>query len=107
LHDTAFYQVLLSVACERNMPYRDRGKQNGSTIVLSITPELACSAIHLGPHSRRQYIHFTQRQDFETTIRQHIEAFKHDHEAQMQSLRERYIEIASDFRIDASSLRVV
>jgi transposase len=28
-------------------------------------------------HSRRQYIHFTVRQDFETTIRQHIEAFKH------------------------------
>lgn len=28
-------------------------------------------------YSRRQYIHFTVRQDFETTIRQHIEAFKH------------------------------
>lgn len=28
-------------------------------------------------YSRRQYIHFTQRQDFETTIRQHIEAFTH------------------------------
>ena len=28
-------------------------------------------------YSRRQYIHFTARQDFETTIRQHIEAFKH------------------------------
>ena len=28
-------------------------------------------------YSRRQYIHFTLRQDFETTIRQHIEAFKH------------------------------
>jgi transposase len=28
-------------------------------------------------YSRRQYIHFTERQDFETTIRQHIEAFKH------------------------------
>lgn len=28
-------------------------------------------------YSRRQYIHFTDRQDFETTIRQHIEAFKH------------------------------
>ncbi len=28
-------------------------------------------------YSRRQYIHFTMRQDFETTIRQHIEAFKH------------------------------
>ena len=27
-------------------------------------------------HSPRQYIHFTVRQDFETTIRQHIEAFK-------------------------------
>ena len=28
-------------------------------------------------YSRRQYIHFTERQDFETTVRQHIEAFKH------------------------------
>ena len=28
-------------------------------------------------YSRRQYIHFTVRQDFETTICQHIEAFKH------------------------------
>jgi transposase len=28
-------------------------------------------------YSRRQYIYFTQRQDFETTIREHIEAFKH------------------------------
>ena len=28
-------------------------------------------------YSRRQYIHFTARQDFETTIRQHIEAFQH------------------------------
>jgi transposase len=28
-------------------------------------------------YSRRQYIQFTARQDFETTIRQHIEAFKH------------------------------
>ncbi len=28
-------------------------------------------------YSRRQYIYFTQRQDFETTVRQHIEAFKH------------------------------
>jgi transposase len=28
-------------------------------------------------YSRRQYIHFTARQDFETTIGQHIEAFKH------------------------------
>lgn len=28
-------------------------------------------------YSRRQYVHFTVRQDFETTIRQHIEAFKH------------------------------
>ncbi len=28
-------------------------------------------------YSRRQYIHFTVRQDFETTMRQHIEAFKH------------------------------
>jgi transposase len=28
-------------------------------------------------YSRRQYIYFTERQDFETTIRQHIEAFKH------------------------------
>ena len=28
-------------------------------------------------YSRRQYIHFTERQDFETTIRQHIEAFRH------------------------------
>ena len=28
-------------------------------------------------YSRRQFIHFTVRQDFETTIRQHIEAFKH------------------------------
>lgn len=28
-------------------------------------------------YSRRQYIHFTPRQDFETTIRQHIAAFQH------------------------------
>ena len=28
-------------------------------------------------YSRRQYLFFTERQDFETTIRQHIEAFKH------------------------------
>lgn len=28
-------------------------------------------------YSRRQYIHFTARQDFETTISQHIGAFKH------------------------------
>ena len=28
-------------------------------------------------YSRRQYIYFTERQDFETTVRQHIEAFKH------------------------------
>jgi transposase len=28
-------------------------------------------------YSRRQYIYFTGRQDFETTVRQHIEAFKH------------------------------
>lgn len=28
-------------------------------------------------YSRRQYIHFTLRQDFETTVRQHIEAFKY------------------------------
>lgn len=28
-------------------------------------------------YSRRQYINFTERQDFETTIRQHIEAFPH------------------------------
>lgn len=28
-------------------------------------------------YSRRQYIYFTERQDFETTIRQHIEAFRH------------------------------
>jgi len=28
-------------------------------------------------YSRRQYIYFTERQDFETTIRQHIQAFKH------------------------------
>lgn len=28
-------------------------------------------------YSRRQYIHFTGRQDFETTIHEHIQAFKH------------------------------
>ena len=28
-------------------------------------------------YSRRQYIHFTERQDFETTVRQHIAAFEH------------------------------
>lgn len=28
-------------------------------------------------YSRRQYIYFTQRQDFETTVRQHIKAFEH------------------------------
>ncbi len=28
-------------------------------------------------YSRRQYIHFTDRQDFETTVRQHIAAFEH------------------------------
>jgi transposase len=28
-------------------------------------------------YSRRQYIYFTERQDFETTVRQHILAFKH------------------------------
>lgn len=28
-------------------------------------------------YSRRQYLHFTERQDFETTIRQHMEAFKY------------------------------
>jgi transposase len=28
-------------------------------------------------YSRRQYIHFTDRQDFDTTIRQHIKAFEH------------------------------
>ena len=28
-------------------------------------------------YSRRQYLHFTERQDFEATIRQHIEAFQH------------------------------
>jgi transposase len=28
-------------------------------------------------YSRRQYLHFTERQDFETTIAQHIRAFKH------------------------------
>ena len=28
-------------------------------------------------YSRRQYIHFTDRQDFETTTRQHIAAFEH------------------------------
>lgn len=28
-------------------------------------------------YSRRQYIYFTERQDYETTVRQHIEAFKH------------------------------
>lgn len=28
-------------------------------------------------YSRRQYLHFTERQDFETTITQHIRAFEH------------------------------
>ncbi len=28
-------------------------------------------------YSRRQYIHFTESMDFETTIRQHIKAFEH------------------------------
>lgn len=28
-------------------------------------------------YSRRQYIHFTESMDFETTIRQHIQAFEH------------------------------
>ncbi len=28
-------------------------------------------------YSRRQYICFTERQDFETTVRQHIAAFEH------------------------------
>ena len=28
-------------------------------------------------YSRRQYIHFTESQDFETTIRQHVRAFRH------------------------------
>ncbi len=28
-------------------------------------------------YSRRQYIHFTESQDFETTIRQHVRAFQH------------------------------
>ncbi len=28
-------------------------------------------------YSRRQYIHFCERQDFDTTIRQHIKAFEH------------------------------
>lgn len=28
-------------------------------------------------YSRRQYIHFTDRQDFDTTLRQHIKAFEH------------------------------
>jgi transposase len=28
-------------------------------------------------YSRRQYIHFTESQDFETTIREHVRAFKH------------------------------
>jgi transposase len=28
-------------------------------------------------YSRRQYIHFTQRQDFDSTVRQHIKAFEH------------------------------
>ena len=28
-------------------------------------------------YSRRQYIYFTERQDFETTVRQHIAAFEH------------------------------
>jgi transposase len=28
-------------------------------------------------YSRRQYLHFTQSQDFETTIREHVRAFTH------------------------------
>lgn len=28
-------------------------------------------------YSRRQYLHFTERQDFETTVREHIKAFEH------------------------------
>ena len=28
-------------------------------------------------YSRRQYLHFTERQDFENTIAQHIRAFEH------------------------------
>ena len=28
-------------------------------------------------YSRRQYIHFTERQDFDTTVRQHVVAFEH------------------------------
>lgn len=28
-------------------------------------------------YSRRQYIHFTERQDFDSTVRQHIKAFEH------------------------------
>ena len=28
-------------------------------------------------YSRRQYLHFTESQDFETTIREHVRAFQH------------------------------
>ena len=28
-------------------------------------------------YSRRQYLHFTERQDFETLVREHIRAFEH------------------------------
>ena len=32
---------------------------------------------YLLSYSRRQYIHFTERQDFDATIRQHVAAFRH------------------------------
>lgn len=28
-------------------------------------------------YSRRQYLHFTESQDFETTLREHVRAFQH------------------------------